>query len=56
MAERGYRLEGILGETFDKPEVLRSYGNEKLLTSFERGLLIVSIVVGIATMFSVWYK
>ena len=47
---------GFLGETFDKPEILRSYGSEKTLTTFEIGLMTLSIVVGIATIISVLWK
>lgn len=56
LEHRGYKKAGFLGETSDKPEILRSYGSEKTLTTFEIGLMTLSIIVGIATIASVWLR
>lgn len=45
--ERGYKNDGIIGETFSKPESLRSYEPQGVLTFAEKVLLSASIVVGI---------
>ena len=48
--ERGYKMDVIIGQTFSKPESLRSYEPQSVLTFAEKVLLSTSIIVGIVVI------